>query len=358
VKEKVLPPCYRVAEKRDSMNRMDLSSHELLKSHALATAKPFASDFRLVELQGVTLHRHHTRVVAIYALMGGAVGVLSILLPIIGGLLCLALALSAAADIRGGRGWVRNLLLRDSGLNLLLWKTRGEEGEGPVDRPKEFLRVEDGQEQGPPRLVIGLPLTQPPSQKTRKNSQRALMAVGLTTLAFPLLPILTLGTIALWLSLFLISLGILGLFVLSKPKPVPIHNGALLPKILGQIGQLSHSQVLVALVDSGFGSDALSTLLRNFKSYLPNGSTEILYCEPDSDELHVLLDGGPISHRPQNSSLGEAVAELSTQRGSTLSQGALHYGWNAFTLRGALDTEQGWTQFCRLLQTFDEAPRE
>ena len=75
----------------------------------------------LLEIQGVTCDRNYLHVVGIYALLCIVPGSLLYLWPKAGLVTSLFIFFSIIQDLRGRQGWIRGLLLKHCGQNIISW---------------------------------------------------------------------------------------------------------------------------------------------------------------------------------------------------------------------------------------------
>ncbi|MEC7985316.1 MAG: hypothetical protein VX278_09135 [Myxococcota bacterium] len=224
----------------------------------------------LIEVQGVTLDRSPLRVAGIYAFLNLIAGSLFWFWPIGASLLSVAILYSTIQDLRGLKGWVRNYLLKDIGINVLSWHTN---------------RIPDSHDWTPPNtngLILAIPLN-----KYDKKDAVAHGIILLFSMLPPLCGILTLLKLPLvivWsmLSLFIVACLLFGF------QPVQSETREKLPEYHHMIQEAWRSKerplrLTCVFYENGFNAGALSTFLINFRRFVAPSHNRVLFLKEGSE---------------------------------------------------------------------------
>ena len=137
---------------------------------ALGAAQALATNHSRVELQGIACHPSPWKQVMTYALCGGMAILLTFTWKTGGVMLALAILLSAVIEVEGGQGWLKKILIRKAGSNIIIWKS------------PRFSTPIDWEPPEKPVLIVNLPRTQPPSASSFLWTHRLIVSCAALSL--------------------------------------------------------------------------------------------------------------------------------------------------------------------------------
>lgn len=274
----------------------------------------FLSATHTVEFQGVAIHRSSRRIAMAYAGVGFFASLLIFKWPIASSVLILFIALSLFDEFRGGKGWVQNLVLRESGENLICW-----------NNCRYFSEKKDRK----PEIIIGIPWNLTHHKKNRGNwhLKFAIAVPIIATLPF-LSELLDLNTIRLLAPLLL--WGIFALLYKRPKKEQPDLHPFTFEVLQSLLSVLPNEMpYAIVLLDGSVNGDAIRSFLLNYEPLIGKESPFIL----------IQHDSGEMSYSPTQKSHKLQTSEtLPKAAKSGLAKTASLLGWSACRVHGEIDT--------------------
>lgn len=272
-----------------------------------------STDRELLEIQGVTFDKNHLHIIGIYAFIC-IIPCALLNLWFHAGVISLSfVCISVLQDIRGRQGWVRGLLLKHCGKNIISWY--------PERIPVEANKIPDVV----PSVIIALPYTK------HKHKNWPLWIVFFICSFLVLLPFisnLTTPSAYVWCAGILFTLTLTCFALPHTPKQYhsqSIHQHNHIQKVWFQKERTR--RLVVLLYEDGINGGGISTFLRNYEDFIP----------PDQSFL-VCLKEGPLKYSLPSFLFGtrtpaqfvkSILPESTTSTPSTI-QATYTYGWSSF----------------------------
>ncbi|MFT5684385.1 MAG: hypothetical protein ACI8RZ_005326 [Myxococcota bacterium] len=305
---------------------------------ALSLARALAERGDEVELQGTVIHRDRALTLAACAAVAAVVTMLGQLTPLPAAVLLLAILLSLVADLDGGSGWLRRLVvLKDIGHNVLLWRAPRLPTRSNPPAENEPTRLAQGAIAHRPALLICVPADGTPAKTGLRPAQLAvIVATLLSTIGVGLWP--TLATIGAG-SLALLSAVLIIRHIQSPPQLLPSPAISATVNLLDalRVSPPANLSLAVAFVEGADGhADGMEILLANFAPVLPQALTRVLTLVPDDVPLSIQHIEGVIQRRSADDLILRASEGLPRCTGVSSTARALRLGWRGASLRGDL----------------------
>jgi len=274
----------------------------------------FLSATHTVEFQGVAIHRSSRRIAMAYAGVGFFASLLIFKWPIASSIFVVFIALSLFDEYRGGKGWVQNLALRESGENLICWNN---------------CRYFSEEKDQVPELIIGIPWNLTPHKKKMGNWHLKFAIAVPVIAALPFLSeILDLYAIRL-----IVPLMLWGIFALlyKRPKKEQPDLHPFTFEVLQSLLKVLPKEMpyAIVLLDGSVNGDAIRSFLLNFEPLIGKKSPFIL----------IQHDSGEMSYSPTKNSHSLQTSEtLPKTAKAGLAKTASLLGWNACRIYGEIET--------------------
>lgn len=267
----------------------------------------------LLEIQGVTCDRNYLHVVGIYALLCIAPCSLLYLWPQAGLITSLCIFFSIIQDIRGKQGWIRGLLLKHCGKNIISWYHQRIPTQA-YERPPVV-----------PSVVVALPYT---IHKIKKWPFVTILGMWVFVMSMPFLAGM-LGThIHAWISGLLLCITLV-CFAFPHPKQqINTHNIEKHNKIRSVWNnRVRRRKLVVLLYEDGINGGGLSTFLQNYRDFVPPTHSFLLLLE-EAQQRQVSFPSFLLGTKKPP----ESVASLFPQPISSIPSSAhatYTYGWSS-----------------------------
>lgn len=288
-----------------------------------------------VELHGTVINDAGGRVAAGFALVAGAGALLAHLRPTLAAVVLVAVVLAGLRDLDHGRSWLRRLVPRDIGRNVVLWrKAAGAVEPGAPGAPGPLPR---------PRVVLCLPAD---ARRERSIAPWSWAPLGAgVVLALLGAALGALGVAAgplLWVSAALLAVVFVAGLLLDRMVPASVDPSTGAELLVPLLADLEHTplqavDLCVAVVGGGsLFHDGVEVLLRNHENRLPPNQTTVLTWAPGRGRLAVVARDGrlrPLAPPADLVALTHAL-DLDPVRDASAAGRALALGWRALGLAG------------------------
>ena len=290
---------------KTSMNPIEEPLHEL------------NTERTLLEIQGVTCDRNYVHVIGIYALLCIVPCSLLYLWPTAGIVTSILVFISIVQDVRGRQGWIRGLLLKHCGENIISWYPARIPTEANK-RPKVV-----------PSVIIALPYT---IHKTQRWPLIMVFCIWTSVISLSLLSGSLGSNSYAWLCGLLLCIT-LACFAIPNPKPEKnIQNIAKHNKIRSIWNKKDRGrQLVVLLYEDGINGGGLTTFLQNYRDFIPPTDSFLLLLE-ESVQRQVAFPSSILGTKKPP----ESIASLFPQPISSIpssTHATYTHGWSSVIVR-------------------------
>lgn len=267
----------------------------------------------LLEIQGVTCDRNYLHVIGIYALLCIIPCALLYLWPTAGLVTALLIFFSIAQDLRGRQGWIRGLLLKHCGENIISWYQE---------------RIPTQANQRPdvvPSVIVALPYT---IHKTKKWPLFFVLCIWVCVISLSLLSGALAANSYAWLCGLLLCIT-LTCFAIPNPKPEKnIQNIVRHNQIRSIWSKKERNRRLVVLLfEDGVNGGGLTTFLQNYRDFIPPTDSFLLLLE-ESAQRQIAFPSSILGTKKPP----EAIASLFPQPISSIpssTHATYTHGWSS-----------------------------
>ena len=271
----------------------------------------------LLEIQGVTCDRNYLHVVGIYALLCIVPCSLLYLWPQAGIVTSLLIFFSIIQDIRGRQGWIRGLLLKHCGKNIISWYQQRIPTQAN-ERPAVV-----------PSVIIALPYT---VHKLQKWPFVFIFCIWACVISLPLLARMLGPHSHAWGSGLLLCTT---LICFAFPNPKHQKNTAIIErhnKIRATWNKKERNrQLVVLLYEDGINGGGITTFLQNYRDFVPPTDSFILLLE-ESEQYQVSFPSSILGTKKPTAS----ISSLFPQPISSVPSSAhvtYTYGWSSVIIQ-------------------------
>ena len=266
----------------------------------------------LLEIQGVTCDRNYVHVVGIYALLCIIPCSLLYLWSAAGIVTSLFVLVSIIQDVRGRQGWIRGLLLKHCGKNIISWYHERI----PTQANKRPDVV--------PSVIIALPYT---VHHIKRWPFILIFCIWTCVISLPLIAGMTTPMSYAWLCGILLSITLICFALPTSPpqkKTINIERHNKIRSVWNKKERKRH--LVVLLYEDGINGGGLTTFLQNYRDFVPTTDSFVLHFEESEQQQFFFPSSILGTKRPKetlSSLFSEPVSSLPSSTYATYS-----YGWS------------------------------